>query len=158
MVRRPAGDLMAETDQWFLAHGLTYFVPETRAAVRQALRPVRVLPLLLVVLLVGTGGGGAFAWVADQVSLGPAKLGSLLLLAATWYGGLAFRALSSLIGLLIYYEWSAITGLQREQPAANVVGWAGQGAIALRHALGQRSVRRRRRRGVIGAGAELALP
>ena len=54
-----------------------------------------------------------------------------IVLAATWYGGLAFRALSSLIGLLIYYEWSAITGLQREQPAANVVGWAWQGAIAL---------------------------
>lgn len=85
MLRRPAGDLVAETDQWFLAHGLTYFVPETRAAVRQALRPVRILPLLVVVLLVGTGAGGAFAWVADQVSLGPATLGSLLLVAATWY-------------------------------------------------------------------------
>ena len=54
-----------------------------------------------------------------------------VVLAATWYGGLAFRALSALIGLLIYYEWSTITGLPREQPAANVVGWAGQGAIAL---------------------------
>lgn len=54
-----------------------------------------------------------------------------IVLAATWYGGLAFRLLAALIGLLIYYEWSTITRLQAENPLANIVGWIGQAAIAV---------------------------
>ncbi|MDM9629710.1 phosphatidate cytidylyltransferase [Rhizobium sp. S152] len=53
-----------------------------------------------------------------------------VVLAATWYGGLAFRLLAALIGILIYYEWSTITRLQAENPLANIVGWIGQAAIA----------------------------
>jgi hypothetical protein len=55
---------------------------------------------------------------------------AVIVLAATWYGGLAFRFLSALIALLIYYEWSTITALRAQQPAANTVGWIGQAAIA----------------------------
>jgi phosphatidate cytidylyltransferase len=55
---------------------------------------------------------------------------AVIVLAATWYGGLAFRFLSALIALLIYYEWSTITGLRAQQPAANIVGWIGQAAVA----------------------------
>ncbi len=54
-----------------------------------------------------------------------------IVLAATWYGGLAFRLLAALIGLLIYYEWSTVTRLQAENPLANIVGWIGQAAIAV---------------------------
>lgn len=82
---RPPADRVGAADQWFLHHGLTYFVPERRARVREAMRPARVVPLVLVVLLVGTGAGGAVAWFADQLTLGSATLASLLLLAATWY-------------------------------------------------------------------------
>jgi hypothetical protein len=79
-------------DEWFLQHGLTYFVPEERAAARSALRPRRILPFLLVVLLLASGAGGALAWAADQVSFAPATLLSLVLLAATWYALTALHA------------------------------------------------------------------
>ena len=36
---------------------------------------------------------------------------AVIVLAATWYGGFAFRILAAVIGLLIYYEWSTITGV-----------------------------------------------
>ncbi|MBB4437237.1 phosphatidate cytidylyltransferase [Rhizobium esperanzae] len=52
-----------------------------------------------------------------------------IVLAATWYGGLAFRVLAVVIGLLIYYEWSKITGIARDW-VANAVGWIGEAAIA----------------------------
>ncbi|MBX4949408.1 phosphatidate cytidylyltransferase [Rhizobium binae] len=54
---------------------------------------------------------------------------AVIVLAATWYGGLAFRILAVVIGLLIYYEWSNITGVARDW-VANVVGWTGEAAIA----------------------------
>ncbi|NYD42360.1 hypothetical protein [Nocardioides panaciterrulae] len=75
----------AAAEEWFLHHGLTYFVPEQRAHVRRAARPGRVVPFLVVVAVVATGAGGAVAWFADQLTLGPATLASLLLLAAAWY-------------------------------------------------------------------------
>ncbi|PDT01915.1 phosphatidate cytidylyltransferase [Rhizobium chutanense] len=52
-----------------------------------------------------------------------------VVLAATWYGGFAFRILAAVIGLLIYYEWSKITGIVRDW-VSNTVGWIGQAAIA----------------------------
>ncbi|ANP85383.1 phosphatidate cytidylyltransferase [Rhizobium leguminosarum] len=52
-----------------------------------------------------------------------------IVLAATWYGGLAFRVLAVVIGLLIYYEWSKMTGISRDW-VANAVGWIGEAAIA----------------------------
>jgi phosphatidate cytidylyltransferase len=56
---------------------------------------------------------------------------AVIVLAATWFGGIAFSILSAVIGLLIYYEWSTITRLASEQPLANTVGWIGQAAIAV---------------------------
>ncbi|QKK28939.1 phosphatidate cytidylyltransferase [Rhizobium indicum] len=52
-----------------------------------------------------------------------------IVLAATWYGGLAFRILAVVIGLLIYYEWSKMTGIARDW-VANAVGWIGEAVIA----------------------------
>ncbi|MDO3435832.1 phosphatidate cytidylyltransferase [Rhizobium sp. CBN3] len=54
---------------------------------------------------------------------------AVIVLVATWYGGPAFRTLAVVIGLLIYYEWSKITGIARDW-VANVVGWIGEAAIA----------------------------
>ncbi|MBB3964249.1 MULTISPECIES: phosphatidate cytidylyltransferase [Rhizobium] len=56
---------------------------------------------------------------------------ALIVLVATWYGGLAFSVLSAVIGLLIYREWSKITRLAANEPVANAVGWIGQAAIAV---------------------------
>ncbi|API51918.1 phosphatidate cytidylyltransferase [Rhizobium leguminosarum] len=58
-----------------------------------------------------------------------------IVLAATWYGGLAFRVLVVVIGLLIYYEWSKMTGIARDW-VANAVGWIGEAAIAFLVLLG----------------------
>jgi hypothetical protein len=83
-VDRAATQRAAEV--WFLQHGLTYFVPETRSSVREALRARRTLPVLAVVVLVAVAGGGALAWVSDEVSAAPATLLSLVLLAVVGYG------------------------------------------------------------------------
>lgn len=41
-----------------------------------------------------------------------AVLGAVALLL-TWYGGLPFRALAALVGLLVYWEWQNITGYDK---------------------------------------------
>lgn len=51
-------------------------------------------------------------------------------LAATWFGGLAFQFLSVLIALLVYYEWSTITGLVERDFQGNAFGWLSMAAIA----------------------------
>ena len=55
---------------------------------------------------------------------------AIIVLAATWYGGFIFRVLAAVIALLIYYEWSTITGIARD-PATNVLGWVGEVLVAL---------------------------
>jgi phosphatidate cytidylyltransferase len=53
-----------------------------------------------------------------------------VVLAATWYGGLAFRMLACAISLLVYYEWSTITGAHARDPQGNALAWLGLAAIA----------------------------
>ncbi len=88
----PEAKVLADTEAWFLRHGLSYFVPEERAGVRTALRPRRLLPLVLVVVVVASGAGGLLAWLAAQVSLAPAVLLSAAMLTAGWYALTALRA------------------------------------------------------------------
>lgn len=52
-----------------------------------------------------------------------------VVLAATWYGGLVFQLLSVAIALLVYYEWSTITGLARSDAAGTAFGWLAQLAV-----------------------------
>jgi phosphatidate cytidylyltransferase len=56
---------------------------------------------------------------------------AVVVLAATWLGGFAFRLLASAIGLLVYYEWSTITRLPETDFRANAFGWLSVGIIAL---------------------------
>jgi len=91
-VRAAPTDRVQAAEEWFLHHGLSYFVPEQRAAARSALRWRRTLPFVLLVAVLATGAGGALAWLADQVSFAPAVLVSGLLLAATWYALTALHA------------------------------------------------------------------
>jgi hypothetical protein len=86
------GGVVAATDAWFLQHGLSYFVPEKRADVRNALKLRRTVPLVLVVALLATAAGGVLAWVLDEFSAAPALLVSLGLLAALWYALTALHA------------------------------------------------------------------
>jgi hypothetical protein len=83
---------LAATDDWFLRNGLSYFVPERRADVRRALRPRRLLPFVLVTALVAATAGVGLALFGDQVSLAPATLFTIGLLAALWYALTALKA------------------------------------------------------------------
>jgi hypothetical protein len=92
-VTAPApGDPIAAADAWFLQHGLSYFVPERRSDVRNALRLQRTVPLVLLVALLAAAAGAGLAWVSGQFSAAPATLVSLGLLAAVWYALTALHA------------------------------------------------------------------
>jgi phosphatidate cytidylyltransferase len=53
-----------------------------------------------------------------------------IVIVATWYGGLAFRLLASVISLLVYYEWSTIADLHGRDAQGNAIGWLGLVGIA----------------------------
>lgn len=53
-----------------------------------------------------------------------------VVLAATWYGGIAFRLLAAAISVLVYYEWSTITRLPDTDFRGNAFGWATVAGIA----------------------------
>lgn len=90
--RRPAGDPLAATDAWFMAHGLTYFVPEKRAAVRSALRPRRIVPLLAVTALGAVAVAVSLSLLVDGESFLPATLWTLFGVVAAWYALTALEA------------------------------------------------------------------
>ena len=56
---------------------------------------------------------------------------AVVVLAATWHGGMAFRWLASIIGLLIYYEWVSITGLKDRDFRGAALGWLGMVVIVI---------------------------
>ncbi len=56
-----AGGPVEATEAWFSQHGLAYFVPERRAAVRAALGARRIIPLLVLVGLAAAAAAGALA-------------------------------------------------------------------------------------------------
>jgi phosphatidate cytidylyltransferase len=45
-----------------------------------------------------------------QVRIASAVLLGALAIAVTWYGGMPFRVLAALAGILVYWEWQSITG------------------------------------------------
>ena len=85
-------ETLAATDEWFLAHGLSYFVPEKRADVRNALRLKRTVPLVVVVALLAAAAGVALAVYLDELSAAPAVLIALSGLAILWYALTALHA------------------------------------------------------------------
>jgi len=85
-------ETLAATDEWFLDHGLSYFVPEKRADVRNALRLKRTVPLVLIVALLAAAAGVAIAWVSGEFSAAPAVLVALGGVAMLWYALTALHA------------------------------------------------------------------
>ena len=79
-------DPQQAAEAWFLHHGLTYFVPEMRRAVRDELRARRTMPVLVAVVVVAVAGGIGLAYASDEVTTAPATLVTLVLLAALGYG------------------------------------------------------------------------
>lgn len=55
----------------------------------------------------------------------------IVVLAATWAGGIAFRVLAVAIGLLVYYEWSKMTRLAETSLRSNSFGWFGMALVGL---------------------------
>ena len=84
--------MLAAADAWFLEHGLTYFVPEVRSRVREGLRPRRLLPLALLVVLLSGAAAVVLAWATGQVSTAPAVLLSLGAAGAAAYALTVLRA------------------------------------------------------------------
>lgn len=78
-------------EDWFLEHGLPYFVAEERAAARSGLRPRRLVTLVLA-LLVLAGAAGLAAYASDTYTAGPALWMSVGGLALLWYALTALRA------------------------------------------------------------------
>ncbi|CDZ55440.1 phosphatidate cytidylyltransferase [Neorhizobium galegae] len=56
---------------------------------------------------------------------------AVVVLAATWYGGLAFRIVAAAMAVLIYYEWSTITRAAERDFRANAFGWVAIFLIAI---------------------------
>ncbi len=79
-------------EAWFLAHGLPYFVTEERAAARSGLRPRRLVPLVVALLVVAAGAGALLGWVSEEYSAGPALWLSITVLGLIGYGATALRA------------------------------------------------------------------
>lgn len=46
-----------------------------------------------------------------------------VILTATWYGGLIFRIISGILGLLVFFEWTKITKLADVNPTGHAWGW-----------------------------------
>jgi hypothetical protein len=85
-------EALRATEVWFERHGLPYFVPEQRAAVRRALRLGRTLPLLVGAVVAACAAGIALASLGDHLSFAPAALVTVVLLASVWYALTALRA------------------------------------------------------------------
>ncbi|MFW6775743.1 hypothetical protein ACOACO_15775 [Nocardioides sp. CPCC 205120] len=62
------------TERWFATHGLPYFVSSGRTRARAALRPSRVVPGLVLVVLATVLVGVALAWAGSDAALAPATL------------------------------------------------------------------------------------
>ncbi|CDZ38696.1 phosphatidate cytidylyltransferase [Neorhizobium galegae] len=56
---------------------------------------------------------------------------AIVVLVATWYGGLAFRMVAAAMAVLIYYEWSTITRAAERDFRANAFGWVAIFLIAI---------------------------
>jgi phosphatidate cytidylyltransferase len=63
---------------------------------------------------------------------------AIVVLAATWMGGLYFVALSLAIGGLVYYEWTGITGARQNDREVYWVGWAALALVGIAVVLDER--------------------
>ena len=66
-----------------------------------------------------------------QLRIASAIVMILVVLAATWFGGLWFRLVAVAIGLLVYYEWAKMTHLAERSLRADAFGWFSMALISL---------------------------
>jgi phosphatidate cytidylyltransferase len=65
---------------------------------------------------------------------------AVVILAATWFGGMTFRLVAGALALLIYHEWSSITRLSDTNPTGNGWGWFSVAVIAGNTIFGESSL------------------
>lgn len=87
---QPREATLAAAEKWFLQHGLPYFVDSEREAVRQGLRPRRLIPALAGSALLGVVLGVLLGELTGSAALG---LGSAMTFAGIGAGLYAFTAL-----------------------------------------------------------------
>ena len=109
-----AGSPIADSEAWFRAHGLPWFVAEDRADVRSALRLRRLVPWSVAALVVAAGLGFAAVPLLDDDSAGWVVAVTALALAVAayalfalqlvtvlrWGTGYTFRSLGLLVPLV----------------------------------------------------------
>ncbi len=107
-------EALREAEQWFVRHGLPYFVESERRTVRRGLRRARLLPVLGIALLLGAAvgvvGGLLLTDVSGGIVLGLLVTGAVLaVFAATtlrlriiarWAVGRTFRSLGMMFPLV----------------------------------------------------------
>lgn len=81
----------AEAEAWFLAHGLPYFIDDTRDVVRRRLARSRLLLVALAGLLAALPAGIGFGWWTGQVSAGVALGATVLVVVAGVYAARALQ-------------------------------------------------------------------
>lgn len=83
---------VAAAERWFVRHGLPYFVDTERKAVREALRPRRLVPFMVLSALLGIGLGVLLGVLTGDVTLGMGSTLTFAGLGAFVYGLTALRA------------------------------------------------------------------
>lgn len=85
-------DPMPATELWFVRHGLPYFVPQERESARRALRPRRIVPLVVVAFLVSVALAVLLTWWSGDRSFAPATLTFVGLVGGVGYAVTALGA------------------------------------------------------------------
>ncbi len=85
-------DPIRATEAWFVKHGLPYFDPQERASARRALRPRRIVPLLVLTVLVSVAIAALLIYWSGDRSFAPATLTFVGLAAGLAYAVTALGA------------------------------------------------------------------
>lgn len=83
---------LARAEQWFVGHGLPYFVDDVRAEVHAGLRRRRLVAVGMVALGVGVAAGVGAGWWRRDVGVGVTLGSQLLLLVLVAYAWTTLRA------------------------------------------------------------------
>ena len=83
---------LALAEEWFIRHGLPYFVDDERAAARRALSAPRLVPSIVVALALGIGLGTLVGWLDGDSTNGTAAGSAAIGVVAAIYAATALRA------------------------------------------------------------------
>src|SRR6188508_1687007 len=76
-----------EADQWFVDQGLPWFVPERRKAAHNALHSTHTLVGMALIAVAALALGVVLAYLTAELSVAPATMVTLIVLAALGYAG-----------------------------------------------------------------------